>query len=49
MDVEPVQRFLECEVEDLRMSEVGELLAEYRKLAAALVVAREGSGWNEGA
>lgn len=32
----PVQRFLECDVGDLRIGEVGDLLAEYRKLAAEL-------------
>lgn len=40
--VQPVQRFMECEVEDLKLGEVAELLREYRRLVQALVV-KEGS------
>ncbi|KAF8624192.1 hypothetical protein AX17_007181, partial [Amanita inopinata Kibby_2008] len=32
----PVQRFLECAPDDLRISEVGELLREYRRLVEAV-------------
>ncbi|KAK4699257.1 hypothetical protein P7C70_g7008, partial [Phenoliferia sp. Uapishka_3] len=35
-NVTPVQRFLECRPEDLRIGEIEELLSEYRKLAAEL-------------
>lgn len=32
----PIQRFLECEADDLKMSEVAILLADYKRLAARL-------------
>jgi hypothetical protein len=32
----PIQRFLECEVDDLKMCEVALLLADYKRLAARL-------------
>lgn len=32
----PIQRFLECEADDLKMSEVALLLADYKRLAARL-------------
>ena len=32
----PKQRFMECTADDLRLSEVGELLREYRRLAGAI-------------
>jgi len=32
----PIQRFLECEADDLKMSEVALLLADYKRLAACL-------------
>lgn len=32
----PIQRFLDCEVDDLKMSEVALLLADYKRLAARL-------------
>ncbi|ORY65625.1 hypothetical protein BCR35DRAFT_308555 [Leucosporidium creatinivorum] len=40
--VQPVQRFMECEAEDLRLGEVAELLREYRKLALALATKEAG-------
>lgn len=33
---QPIQRFLECEADDLRLSEVVFLLADYKRLASAL-------------
>lgn len=36
MTVMPIQRFLECEADDLKMSEVALLLADYKRLAARL-------------
>ena len=42
--VQPVQRFMDCSAEDLRVGEVGELLREYRKMAAALEALRVSSG-----
>ncbi|KAI5478917.1 VPS9 domain protein [Pseudohyphozyma bogoriensis] len=41
--VQPVERFMSCEVGDLRMGEVGELLAEYKKLARELERVRSGA------
>lgn len=32
----PHKRFMECSVDDLRVSEVGDLLIEYRRLAGGL-------------
>lgn len=32
----PHKRFMECSVDDLRVSEVGDLLMEYRRLAEGL-------------
>lgn len=36
VDGAPIQRFLECEADDLKMSEVALLLADYKRLAARL-------------
>lgn len=35
-DGPPIQRFLECEADDLKMSEIAILLADYKRLAARL-------------
>ena len=34
--VAPIQRFLDCEADDIRVGDVSILLSEYRKLAAEL-------------
>lgn len=36
MQVPPLQRFMDCEAEDLKLSEVAELLADYKRLALEL-------------
>ena len=40
--VEPIHRFLQCEADDLRLSEVVLLLADYKRLAAALAEMQAG-------
>lgn len=36
IDSPPIQRFLDCEADDLKMSEIALLLADYKRLAARL-------------
>lgn len=40
--IQPIHRFLECEADDLRLSEVVLLLADYKRLAAALAEMQAG-------